>query len=152
MLCYPADVLQGKAQCLSDAAPFGVYEVKTEEKQIPVICEPCAPCRWTISVPENILEGLKDARLQIDYQGDIGMLFLNDVMISDNFCNGATWEVGLLEHRNKQPGRMVLKITPIKEGANVNVESAMAARNEEVKKTIAELNQIRIQPVYEMTL
>ena len=152
LLCYPADKLQGKAQCLSDAAPFGVYEVKTEEKQIPVICEPCAPCRWTISVPENILEGLKDARLQIDYQGDIGMLFLNDVMISDNFCNGATWEVGLLEHRNKQPGRMVLKITPIKEGANVNVESAMAARNEEVKKTIAELNQIRIQPVYEMTL
>ena len=152
LLCYPADKLQGKAQRLSDAAPFGVYEMKTEEKQIPVICEPCAPCRWKISVPENALEGLKDARLQIDYQGDIGMLFLNDIMISDNFCNGATWEVGLLEHRDKLPGRMVLKITPIKEGANVNVESAMAARNEEVRKTIAELNQIRVQPVYEMTL
>ena len=60
--------------------------------------------------------------------------------------------MGLLEHRDKLPGRMVLKITPIKEGANVNVESAMAARNEEVRKTIAELNQIRVQPVYEMTL
>ena len=150
--CYPADRLAGKAKRLSDEGIFGVYEVKTEEKQIPVACEPCAPCRWTISVPENILDGLKDARLQIDYQGDIGMLFLNDTMISDNFCNGATWEVGLMEHRDKLPGSMLLKITPIKEGANVNVESAMAARNEEVKKSIAELNQIRVQPVYEMTL
>ncbi len=150
--CHPADRLQGKAQRLSDDGPFGVYKVKAEEKQIPIACEPCAPCRWTIAVPENALDGLKDARLQIDYQGDIGMLFLNDVMISDNFCNSATWEVGLMEHRNKLPGRMVLKITPIKEGANVNVESAMAARNEEVKKSIAELNQIRVQPVYEMTL
>ena len=150
--CYPADRLQGKAQRLSDDGPFGAYEVKTEEKQIPIACEPCAPCRWTIAVPENALDGLKDARLQIDYQGDIGMMFLNDVMISDNFCNGATWEVGLMEHRDKLPGSMLLKITPIKEGANVNVESAMAARNEEVKKSIAELNQIRVQPVYEMTL
>ena len=150
--CYPAGRLEGKAKRLSDEGIFGVYEVKTEEKQIPVACEPCAPCRWTISVPENALDGLKDARLGIDYQGDIGMLFLNDTMISDNFCNGATWEVGLMEHRDKLTGKMVLKITPIKEGANVNVESAMAARNEEVKKAIAELNQIRVQPVYEIKL
>lgn len=150
--CYPAGRLEGKAKRLSDEGIFGVYEVKIEEKQIPVACEPCAPCRWTISVPENALDGLKDARLEIDYQGDIGMLFLNDTMISDNFCNGATWEVGLMEHRDKLTGKMVLKITPIKEGANVNVESAMAARNEEVKKSIAELNQIRVQPVYEIKL
>ena len=126
--------------------------METEEKQIRVSCEAVTPCRWTISVPENALDGIKDARLQIDYQGDIGMLFLNDQMISDNFCNGATWEVGLMEHKEKLPGSMVLKITPIKEGANVNVESAMAARNEEVKKSIAELNQIRVQPVYEIKL
>ena len=150
--CYPAGRLEGKAKRLSDEGIFGVYEVETEEKQIPVICEPCAPCRWTIALPEKTLEGLKDARLQIDYQGDIGMLFLNDQMISDNFCNGAAWEVGLLEHKDKLPGQMVLKITPIKEGANVNVESAMAARNEEVKKSIAELNQIKVQPVYEIKL
>ena len=105
-----------------------------------------------MTLPQHALDGLKDARLQIDYQGDIGTLFLNDVMISDNFCNGASWEVGLKEHGDKLPGCMVLKILPIREGASVNVESAMAARNEEVKALKAALTGIRVQPVYEISL
>ena len=150
--CYPSDRLEGKAKRLADEGPFGVYKVNTEEKQIPVLCEAAAPCRWTLTLPENALEGLKDARLQIDYQGDIGTLFLDDVLISDNFCNGDTWEVGLMEQKDKLPGRMVLKIAPIREGANVNVESSMAARNEEVKAMIAKLHQVKVQPVYEIHL
>ena len=152
LYCYPADRLQGKARRVADQGPFGVYQAITEEKKIAITCEPAAPCRWKLHIPENALDGLKDARLQINYRGDIGMLFLNDVMISDNFCNGDTWEVGLLEHKDKLPGTMVLKISPIREGANVNVESAMAARNEEVKALIADLKQIKVQPVYEISL
>ena len=150
--CYPSDRLEGKAKRLADEGPFGVYKVNTEEKRIPVLCEAAAPCRWTLTLPENTLEGLKDARLQIDYQGDIGTLFLDDVLISDNFCNGDTWEVGVMEQKDRLPGRMVLKIAPIREGANVNVESSMAARNEEVKAMIAKLHQVKVQPVYEIHL
>ena len=152
LYCYPADRLQGKARRLNDQGPFGVYRVNTEEKEIPIACEPAAPCRWKLRVPENALDRIKDARLQIKYRGDIGMLFLNDQMISDNFCNGDTWEVGLLEHKDKLLGSMVLKISPIREGANVNVESAMAARNEEVKALIADLQAVKVQPVYEIKL
>ena len=152
LLCYPADRLQGKAQRQSNRGPWGVYLAVTEERQIPVACEAAAPYHWKLTLPAHALDGLKDARLQIDYQGDIGMLFLNDVMVNDNFCNGATWEVGLKEHRERLPGRMVLKITPIREDANVHVESAMAARNEEVRALIAELKGIRVQPVYEISL
>ncbi|MBR5111054.1 MAG: beta-galactosidase [Clostridia bacterium] len=152
LYCYPADRLQGNARRIADDGPWGVYQAATAEKQIPVVCEEAAPCRWKLHVPENALDGLKDALLQIDYQGDIGMLFLNGVMISDNFCNGGTWEVGLMEHKDKMPGAMVLKISPIREGANVNVESAMAARSEKVSALIAELKSIRAQPVYEVKL
>ena len=150
--CFPGDRLQGKAEYLGIEEPFGVYRAETQERQIPVQCEAAAPCHWTLTLPENALEGLKDARLQIDYQGDIGMLFLRDVMISDNFCNGDTWEVGLREHGDRLSGRMVLKIAPIREGANVRVESAMAARNEEVSFLLAKLHQVRVQPVYEIKL
>ena len=152
LCCYPADRLQGKAQRINDQGPWGVYQANIAKKEIDIAYEPAAPCRWKLHVPENTLDGLKDARLQINYRGDIGMLFLNGVMISDNFCNGDTWEVGLLEHRDKLPGSLVLKISPIREGANVNVESAMAARNEEVKALIADLQQIKVQPVYEISL
>ena len=103
-------------------------------------------------MPEHALEGLKDARLQIRYRGDIGMLFMNDRMISDNFCNYDVWEIGLMEHEESLDREMVLKIAPRREGAKVNVESAMAARNEEVRSNTGELLDVRVQPVYEICL
>ena len=112
----------------------------------------CAPYRWKIMLPDGIPDELKDARLQIDYRGDIGTLFLQDELISDNFCNEDTWEIGLMEHREKLHSPLVLKIAPIREGANVNVESAMAARNEEVRSLTADLKSVRILPVYDIQL
>ena len=152
LLTYPADLLEGKAERLADRGFLGAYSVGAEAREIPVRVERPAPHRWTIQVPKNALDGLKDARLQINYRGDIGMLFLNNTMISDNFCNGDTWEIGLKEQQASLNQAMTLKIAPIREGATVNVESAMAARNEEVKALIAELESVRVQPVYEMTL
>ncbi|MBQ7657253.1 MAG: beta-galactosidase [Clostridia bacterium] len=152
LLTYPADLLEGKAERLVDQGFLGAYSVRAEAREIPVRVERPAPHRWTIQVPKNALDGLKDARLQINYRGDIGMLFLNNTMISDNFCNGDTWEIGIKEQQASLNQAMTLKIAPIREGATVNVESAMAARNEEVKALIAELESVRVQPVYEMTL
>ena len=126
--------------------------MNAEKREIPVEVLPAAPHRWTVKVPENALDGLKDARLQISYRGDIGTLWLGNEMISDNFCNEDTWEVGLLEHKDRLDAPMVLHIAPIREGANVNVESAMAARNEEVKALIADLKGLSVKPVYEIKL
>ena len=150
--CYPADRLQGtRAQRQDTPGPLGVYQLCTQPRRIEVAVENTAPRKYAISMPADTLEGLKDARLQISYRGDIGSLFLGAEMISDNFCNGALWEVGLLEHREAlgvQP--LVLSISPIREGARVNADSAMAARNEEVKALIADLTDVRVQPVYEI--
>ena len=46
----------------------------------------------------------------------------------------------------------MLYITPLKEGANVNVESGMAARVEEVGGTVAVLHSVELCPVYEIEL
>ncbi len=146
---YPADLLNSSLQ-REKAGCFGVYQVNTQAKEIPVTAEPAVPHRWLVKVPKNALSGLKDARLQIDYRGDIGMLFLGNEMVSDNFCNGDTWEFGLLDVKDKLQTPFVLNIAPLRQGASVNVESAMAARNEKVDALIAELSSIRIQPVYEI--
>ena len=99
------------------------------------------------------MAGLKDAILQLDYRADIGWLYLGQELISDNFCNMDTWEVGLMEHMEAlKTQKPVLKLAPIREGARVNVESAMAARNESVKALVAELRGARIRPVYEVRL
>ena len=153
VLTYPAGRLNSSAAVrLPDRGVFGAYQVNAEKREIPVEALPAAPHRWTVKAPENALDGLKDARLQISYRGDIGTLWLGNEMISDNFCNEDTWEVGLLEHKDRLDAPMTLYIAPIREGANVNVESAMAARNEEVKALIAELKDITVKPVYEVKL
>ena len=150
--CFPEDRLMGQAQRLEGPGPWGRYRVQTEEKTVSVRVEPAAPCRWRLRLPKDALAGLKDVRLRIFYHGDIGMLFLSDRMISDNFCNGDVWEVGLSEIRDRLNGRLVLKISPIREGAHVSAETAMAARSEEVLSEIAELQDVQAQPVYEIRL
>ena len=152
LYCLPPERLAGKARRLPDSGPWGVYRADTGEKKIPVVCDKAAPFRWELCLGKNVLDGLKDALLEIDYRGDIGTLFLDGVMISDNFCNGDTWEVGLAEHREKLPASLVLRISPLREGARVNTESPMAARSEEVKEKLAELDGIRVRPVYEIDL
>ena len=97
------------------------------------------------------MNGLKDLRLRVNYRADIGMLFLNGEMISDNFCNGDTWGIGLREHAGAlrhQP--LVLKLTPLKKGASVNVASAMAARNEQVESTLGAVDSVSVQGVAEI--
>ena len=150
--CFPEDRLLGQAQRLDSLGPWGRYRVQTEEKKISVRVEPAAPCRWRLRLPKDALAGLKDVRLRIFYRGDIGMLFVNDRMLSDNFCNGDVWEVGLSEIRDRLKGNLVLKISPIREGAHVSAETAMAARSEEVLSEIAELRDVQAQPVYEIRL
>ena len=125
--------------------------------------------------PEDFMEGLKDVLLQIRYKGDIGYAFINgemvhdnfwngdlrykgDIgyafingeMVHDNFWNGDLWEIGLrtlAEKLKKDP--LTISITPLKEGASVNVESAMAARMENVKAYTGELESVGLKPVYE---
>lgn len=91
--------------------------------------------------------------LQIQYEGDIGQAFIDGEMIHDNFNNGAIWELGLknfVDRLEKQP--LTIYITPLKKGARVNAQSAMAARTEEVDETVASLNSAAVRPVYEVKL
>lgn len=99
------------------------------------------------------MEGVKDMRLQLDYTGDIGNAFLGGRMINDNFANGAVWEIGLKDFEQElKKEKITVYIAPLKEGANVNVESSMAARTEEVTSCTAKLKSTELQPVYEIKI
>ena len=62
-------------------------------------------------------------------------------------------EIGLKEYEEElKEHPLTIYITPLKEGVNVNVESGMAARIEEVEKATGEILGIRMQPVYEVEI
>lgn len=97
------------------------------------------------------MQEAKDVLLGIDYRGDIGHAFIDGHMISDNFCNGDTWEIGLRTFADQlEDNPITIYITPLKEGASVNVDSPMAARIEEVKSSVGEICNVRAAAVYEM--
>lgn len=132
---------------------MGSYVIETAVRQTDVAVKQVGPTRYALHIPETVMDGVKDARLQLSYTGDIGNAFINGRMINDNFANGAVWEIGLKDFAEQLKNDCItVYIVPLKEGVNVNVESAMAARSEEVKRFVAELKSVKIQPVYEMDI
>lgn len=132
---------------------FDVWCIETNKKEIHVEVKQTAYTRFTLKIEDDFLDGIKDARLQINYQGDIAHAFIDGDMINDNFCNGDTWEIGLCTYAKRLKDHPItIAITPLKEGANVNVESAMAARMENAKAYIGSLNEVKVYSVYEFEL
>jgi hypothetical protein len=132
---------------------FKGYRLLADEKTIVPVLKQIGPNRYTVDIPSDCMEGLKDALLKISYTGNIGQAFIDGDMISDNFCNGNTWEIGLREFVPRLKSHpLTLYILPIKFGTNINVESTMAARLEEVKDTMGNVESISIEPIYEIVL
>ena len=124
----------------TDNTIFDLWKADTNTRQIPVRITQTARTKYELSFPERFMDGLKDALLCVDYTGDIGSAFINGDMINDNFCNHSTWEIGLRTFaRRLEKHPLTISITPLREGRNVNVESAMAARMENAEKYIYNL-------------
>ena len=137
----------------TDNTIFDLWKADTNARQIPVRITQTARTKYELSFPERFMDGLKDALLCVDYTGDIGSAFINGDMISDNFCNHSTWEIGLRTFAGRlEKHPLTISITPLREGQNVNVESAMAARMENAEKYTAELINVTVKPVYEIYL
>ena len=98
-----------------------------------------APGRYTVGLPEAGLAGHKQVLLRVDYRGDIGHAFVNGALISDNFCNGAPWDIRVDDQAEALAAHpLTLYITPVKEDVTVDA-SAMAGQIERVGRATAEL-------------
>lgn len=109
--------------------------------------------RYVVDVPQALLQGHKQVLLRVRYVGDIGHAFINGQMISDNFANGAEWDVRLdcyADELTRDP--LTIYITPIKAHVTVDVSSAMAGRLEKAEGLKAELLRAEIVMVDEIRL
>lgn len=156
IMTYPKNALRGEHAVQKEGGKdelFSTYEFCTEEHSVAVKIEQVGPTRYTITLSEELMVDMKDALLQIDYTGDIGNAYIDGKMINDNFCNGATWEIGLKDFAEcLKVHPVTIYITPLKEGAYVNVESPMAGRKEEVDFSIGMIQKVTVQPVYEIVV
>lgn len=157
VMFYPKNALDGirgvKDMGHEFAGLFDCYQVTCGVRKIRAAYVQVGENRYVLSLPENFMEGCKDVLLRISYVGDIGHAFIDGKPVHDNFCNGAVWEIGLRDFSEELKTQdMTLYITPLKEGVNVSVESAMAARMEEVKEYTGVIRDVEAQPVYEIVI
>ncbi|MCI8442006.1 MAG: beta-galactosidase [Provencibacterium sp.] len=154
---YPAAGLTETKQ-IRHTAPmlakfFESYQISIPPRKFSAALSQTAPFRYTVSVPEAVFEGVRDVRLQISYTGDTGSAFLGGRLVHDNFYNGGIWEIGLMDFREQlEREPLILCLSPLKKGAQVRVEAAMAARLEEAQSYEAKLQEVKLQPVYEIKI
>lgn len=121
---------------------------------IPVDYSVCGELRYLIQLPK-LAEDWQDALLQIHYQGDIGQAFVDGRMVSDNYDNGTTWEIGLkalaerlgLTSETLSEKQMVIRVIPLKADRKVDVSSTMAGQMEQYSGVRGELFDISLKPV-----
>lgn len=127
---------------------------KVGERPLPNLeLKKVGPTRWVIDIPQEIFDDYKEVLLHIDYVGDIGHAFIDGVMISDNFYNGASWDIGLINQKEAlKDNPLCIYITPLKDDVNVNVESVMAGRLEEFGKATGNVTKIGLKGRKEIQL
>jgi len=109
----------------------------------PVTSSKVVNARAMIHVDPRSFEGVKQLLLRVNYVGDIGYAFIDGKMIHDNFCNGDTWEFDLMPYKDEIISKgLYLYISPLRKGAKVHNESAMAARFETAEEQIAAIHNI----------
>lgn len=148
VLVYPPDGLTGT----EPEGLLGRKVFRTEERDLPLTVRRTGPFRYVLSIllPEE-LGNIKDVILEIGYTGDIASAFLDGQLISDNFWNGAPWEIGLGDHFSLlRQHPLVICIVPRKEGVTVEAESPMAGRMEKTASCRGGLECARLRPVFQI--
>ena len=129
------------------------YTLRQTAKDIMFTTENIDKGKILVHVDTDKLPELKDALLQIDYQGDIGYAFVENELVADNFANGATWEIGLNNIFSKTPNSEIfISISPLKEQQIIKSDTPMAGRSEEDGNAVVSIDDIKIQPIYEFIL
>lgn len=132
---------------------FRGYRLTRDHAEQDVAFRPVGPSRYVLDVEPELLSGHKQTLLRTEYYGDIGQLFINGQMLSDNFYNTAAWIARLDPYQEQlKTYPLTVYITPVRENAKVDVSSTMAGRMERLDGAKAELYTAKLQFVDEVTL
>lgn len=87
-----------------------------------------AAAAWRIAVPAKALDGVEDARLVIDWTGDIGRLFIGTELIDDRYYDGRAWQVNLKRFADRLDAPLTLSILPIRGDAPIYLDARAKAK------------------------
>ncbi|WP_042462346.1 beta-galactosidase [Neobacillus dielmonensis] len=129
---------------------FDQYEIEQVKKEVQLKTRKAGDHRLVIEFGHDLLDGLNDVFLEIDYVGDTGNAFIDGKLINDHFYNGLQWEIGLKRFESEIINKgMYLFISPLRKGKmikHVNQAYVETFDGEE----IANIRDVRAIPEYKV--
>jgi hypothetical protein len=134
---------------------FMTYTLSVLRQEIPVSVKSLTDAedgarQWEINVEMDAMPALNDIFLRIDFEGDIGQLFLGDELVADWFYDGRVWEIGLKRFADRlraQP--FCLHISPLLAEADIYLETT---KPQYVHGRTCTLKSVKAIPQYQLTI
>jgi hypothetical protein len=108
--------------------------------------------KWSVTLPQEDLNGLSEIFLDIRYTGDLARLVSNGKLLDDDFFNGLDWNVGLQRFLNhKKSNSFELSILPLRRDAPVYFEVPGGVDFGSYGQTV-HLESVKLIPEYDLSL
>ena len=147
-LQVPGGSLEPQAAALGSA-----FSLSVPSRQPSVQVEQVMPARYYLTFTPDLADGISDAFLQIEYDGDTCGAYIDGQLVADNYNNGTPWLIGLkrfipqvIEHG------LVLAFRPLNRGTLKNISSPMASRAVFEGEQLFELKKVSLLPEYAVRL
>jgi len=108
--------------------------------------------RWSVEIPGDVMDGLAEVYLEVNYQGDVARLSSGGKLLDDDFYNGTSWTIGM--KRFLDPGKanqFELSILPLRKDAPVYLELQSPTRFAQ-NDQICTIDSLRLIPDYELVI
>ncbi len=131
---------------------FESYNLSINKKSIECRCHHPMIDKAVMEFKPEDFEDIDELILQIRYVGDIGYIFIDGVLIADNFSNSDVWETGLMQHKDAliEHG-LYIHLSPIKKGTRVKRDN-MAAMREEVESVEVGFLSVELIPRHRLEI
>ncbi|MEJ6980082.1 beta-galactosidase [Pedobacter sp. P351] len=132
---------------------YSSYSVSVPAKAFPVQMTTFGQKKFAIKLPE-IVWGLNDYFLNIDYTGDTGMGFIDSELVTDEFFKGTTWDIGLRNIlSNTKTREMVFYFRPIRSNATyLNDLDPETVPKFGTDRSLLKINRVKFVPEYKTTI
>ncbi len=114
--------------------------------------QPIASAKYyKVNIPKNSLQGLRNAFLKIDYEGDTQGAYLNGKLVADDFYDGFPMTIGLNQLPDSASGKTLsLVVTSLKDASKIYFEDGI--REPLIGKDKAQINNITFISQYSTTI
>ena len=148
---YPPKKITGIDVMEKPETLFSNYEISIPKKAIDMEITQISDGR--VKIDFSIPDGINDVFLHVDYVGDIGNAYIGSRLISDNFYNNTTWEIGLKRFMPEiiEQG-LYIHIDPLYKGKKVYNEVEAAFKQEFSGDKIAKIISIKAVCEYKLIL